>query len=165
MQLKTCTKCQGAKSLEDFYKRIRTPDGREAWCKVCRLELNRKWFEKNKERHSELTRSWYERNKDQHLANSSKWYAENRHRKLASVTAREKRCVLATPAWADKEAIVAMYEKAKRMTQETGIQHDVDHIVPLRGKLVSGLHTHDNLQVITSAENKRKAAKFNYQVA
>jgi 5-methylcytosine-specific restriction endonuclease McrA len=58
-----------------------------------------------------------------------------------------------------------MYEKAKRMTQETGIQHDVDHIVPLSGKLVSGLHTHDNLQVITSAENKRKAAKFNYQVA
>lgn len=161
MKLKTCTKCHAEKSLEDFYKRIRTPDGREAWCKVCRLEHNRKWVADNQDRHGELTRSWYGGNKDHHLAKSKEWYEANRHRKLASTTAREKRCVLATPAWADREAIVAMYEKAKRMTLETGIQHDVDHVIPLRGKIVSGLHTHENLQVITSVENKRKAAKFN----
>lgn len=158
--MKTCTKCQATKSLDGFYKRSRAPDGHEAWCKVCRLDHNRAWLVKNKDRHGELTRSWYERNKDQHLANSKDWYASNRHRKLATTTAREQRCRLATPVWANREAIVALYAQAKQMTQKTGIQHDVDHIVPLRGKTVSGLHVPENLRVIPSAENKRKAAKF-----
>ena len=158
--MKTCTKCQAIKPFEGFYKRFRAPDGHEAWCKVCRLNHNRAWLIKNKDRHGELTRSWYERNKDQHLVNSKAWYATNRHRKLASTTAREERCRLATPVWADREAIVALYAQAKKITQETGIQHDVDHIVPLRGKTVSGLHVPENLRVIPSAENKRKAAKF-----
>jgi hypothetical protein len=158
--MKTCTKCLSAKELTEFYKRKCTPDGVEAWCKVCRLEHNRIWHNKNKDRHSELTRSWYERNKDQHLANSKEWYALNTYRKLATVTAREKRCKQATPIWADKKAIIALYEKAKHMTLETGIQHDVDHIVPLKGKTVSGLHIPANLRVIPSAENKRKAAKL-----
>ena len=158
--MKTCTECQQTKPLDGFYKRSRAPDGHETWCKVCRLDHNRAWLVKNKDRHGELTRSWYERNKDQHLVKSKEWYAANRHRKLATTTAREERCRLATPVWADREAIVALYAQAKQMTQETGIQHDVDHIVPLRGKTVSGLHVPENLRVIPSAENKRKAAKF-----
>lgn len=158
--MKTCTKCQTTKLFDGFYKRSRAPDGHEAWCKVCRLAHNRAWLAKNKDRHGALTRSWYERNKDQHLVNSKEWYAANRHRKLATTTAREERCRLATPVWANREAIVALYAQAKHMTQETGIQHDVDHIVPLRGKTVSGLHVPENLRVIPSAENKRKAAKF-----
>lgn len=158
--MKTCTKCQATKPFDGFYKRSRAPDGHEAWCKVCRLEHNRAWLARNKDRHSELTRSWYECNKDQHLANSKEWYAANRHRKLATTTAREQRCRLATPAWADKEAIVAFYKEAQRLTAETGIQYDVDHIIPLQGKTVSGLHIPANLRVIPSAENKRKAAKL-----
>lgn len=158
--MKTCTKCQTKKPFDGFYKRSRAPDGHEAWCKVCRLDHNRAWLVKNKDRHGELTRSWYERNKEQHLVNSKEWYAANRHRKLATTTAREERCRLATPVWADREAIVALYAQAKRMTQETGVQHDVDHIVPLRGKTVSGLHIPVNLRVIPSPENKRKAAKL-----
>ena len=160
--MKTCTKCQFTKPRDGFYKRSRAPDGVEAWCKTCRLTHNRAWFARNKDRHGELTRSWYERNKDQHLANSKQWYAENRSRKLASTTAREERCRKATPAWANREAIVAIYKEAKQKTLETGISHDVDHIIPLRGKQVSGLHVECNLQVLPAAVNRRKAAKFNY---
>jgi siroheme synthase (precorrin-2 oxidase/ferrochelatase) len=158
--MKTCTKCQATKSFDDFYKRSCAPDGHEAWCKVCRLNHNRAWLIKNKDRHGELTRLWYEHNKDQHLVNSKVWYAANRYRKLATTTVREQRCKQATPVWVDKEEVVAMYAEAQRKTLETGIQHDVDHIIPLQGKLVSGLHVQHNLQVITSAENKRKAAKY-----
>lgn len=158
--MKTCTECQQTKPLDGFYKRSRAPDGHETWCKVCRLNHNRKWLAKNKDLHNELTRSWYERNKDQHLVNSKEWYAANRHRKLATTTARELRCKQATPAWVDREAIIKIYAEAKQKTQETGIQHDVDHIVPLQGKTVSGLHVPWNLRVIPSAENKRKAAKL-----
>lgn len=109
--MKTCTKCQTTKPFDGFYKRSRAPDGHEAWCKVCRLEHNRNWLTQNKDRHCELTRSWYERNKDKHLQNSKAWYASNRHRKLATTTAREQRCSLATPAWADKEVIIAFTKK------------------------------------------------------
>ncbi len=158
--MKTCTKCNAMKPLEGFYKRSRAPDGHEAWCKVCRLEHNRNWLAKNKDRHSELTRSWYERNKDQHLANSKAYYKENKSNYLEYFYARQERTKLATPPWADRKEIRAFYKEAQRLMAETGIQYDVDHIVPLQGKTVSGLHIPANLRVIPSAENKRKAAKL-----
>lgn len=63
------------------------------------------------------------------------------------------------PSWADKKAIRAFYVEARRLTVETGVVHQVDHIVPLNGREVSGLHVAENLQVITQRENNRK---FNY---
>lgn len=62
-----------------------------------------------------------------------------------------------TPSWADKEAIRAVYLEAVRLTQETGVQHHVDHVIPLRGRLVSGLHVHQNLQVIPWLDNLKKS--------
>ena len=67
-----------------------------------------------------------------------------------------------TPSWANKEAISEFYEKARRLTEETGVPHDVDHIIPLRGELVSGLHVESNLQVISSSENRIK--NNNYRI-
>jgi hypothetical protein len=158
--MKTCTKCQQTKPLDGFYKRLRSPDGLEAWCKVCRLEHNRKWHSKNKDRHSKLTRSWYERNKDQHLENSREWYAANRHRKLATTSKREQRCKQATPAWVNMEEIHAVYEGARRLSERMGETFHVDHIVPLQGKNVSGLNVPANLQVLAASENLRKFNKL-----
>lgn len=160
MTMKNCTKCNLLKSLDGFYKRKRSKDGRESFCKECRLSHNRKWILDNKDKHSELVNSWYVKNKETHIASSKKWYAENKHRKLATVTARKMRCKRATPVWANKHAIINIYAKAKQISAETGIPHDVDHIIPLRGKTVSGLHVPENLQILKSADNKRKAAKF-----
>jgi hypothetical protein len=63
------------------------------------------------------------------------------------------------PPWADKEAIRLVYEKAAEMTKSSGQIYSVDHIYPLKGKNVCGLHVHWNLQIITKVENCRKATK------
>lgn len=63
----------------------------------------------------------------------------------------------AMPAWADREAIAAVYAEAARLTRETGVPHEVDHIEPLLGANASGLHVHYNLRVITRTENRRKS--------
>lgn len=157
--MKTCTKCKSEKPLSEFYKRS-DRDTYHSWCKQCKHQSSKSWNERNKEKHSELNRKWYEENKEHHLSNSKQWYESNKHRKLETTTAREKRCVLATPTWADRELIKELYALAKKLTEQTGIPHEVDHVVPLQGKNVSGLHVENNLQVISAEENRRKSNKF-----
>lgn len=63
-----------------------------------------------------------------------------------------------TPPWADRKAMADMYRLARFMTRTTGELHVVDHIVPLRGKIVSGLHWHGNMRVIHWRANASKGA-------
>ena len=160
--MKSCTKCQTTKPLDGFYKSSRS-SGLEAWCKVCRLEHNRNWHSKNKDRHGELTKLWYEHNREQHLQNSHEWYSANKHRKLATSAKREKRCKLATPKWIDMEEIYAIYKGASMMTKRFGQLFEVDHIIPLQGKMVSGLNVPNNLQVLERSVNRSKLNKITYE--
>ena len=68
--------------------------------------------------------------------------------------------LLATPPWADKKKIREIYSERSRLTEQTGIPHEVDHIIPLRGKNVCGLHVETNLQILTRQHNKNKNNVF-----
>jgi hypothetical protein len=63
-------------------------------------------------------------------------------------------------SWADRGAISAIYEIATRASRCTGISFHVDHVIPVRGRLVSGLHVPENLRVIPKIENLRKNRRF-----
>lgn len=74
---------------------------------------------------------------------------------------RNKRKMLATPRWADVEAIDAIYEKCGAMNLDAGkVAFHVDHIVPLQGKMVCGLHVATNLRIIPKRDNISKGNRF-----
>ena len=74
----------------------------------------------------------------------------------AKVAIRRATLLRAMPKWCDRAAINEIYRRAKELTIQTGLKHEVDHIIPLRGKTVWGLHIPINLQILTTSQNRRK---------
>lgn len=73
---------------------------------------------------------------------------------------RRAALLLRTPAWVNLADVYGVYVECARRSQETGIRHHVDHIIPLLGRTVSGLHVASNLRVVTARENVRKGNRF-----
>jgi len=119
-----------------------------------------KWISENKEKRIGIVNSWRKCNPEKVKAMNSrggkKWYLNNKPIRNAINAKRRASLLGQTPIWADFEKIKSVYKEAARITRETGIPHEVDHITPLRGEFVSGLHIHDNLRVITRSKNRSK---------
>lgn len=99
---------------------------------------------------------WRRENADQHRRNALLWAKHNPDRKAAINAARRASAASATPAWASREAMQALYERAHDLSAETGIKWHVDHIVPLKSPIVCGLHCEANLQLMQKTDNLRK---------
>ena len=157
---------------------------RERWCKPDFLISSRQqiadWHEKNPERMRELRLDWAVKNKDRKAQQDrecalrnpearkiarDKWDRLNPGRTNAAKTKNRLERLLRVPAWLtedDKWMIEQAYELAKLRTEMFGFQWHVDHIIPLKGKKVSGLHVPTNLQVIPWQENLRKGSRLLY---
>jgi 5-methylcytosine-specific restriction endonuclease McrA len=81
----------------------------------------------------------------------------------ADTSVRKRRHREATPRWltpAERLQMRDLYVQARKMTELTRERYVVDHIVPLRGEEVCGLHVPWNLRVITQEENLKKSNKL-----
>lgn len=87
------------------------------------------------------------------------WNNRNPAKRAMRGKHRKDHLKLAAPPWLTAEqwaAMDAFYREARRLTVETGIEHHVDHIIPLRGGCVSGLHVPWNLRVLPGLDNESR---------
>ena len=176
--MKTCKKCDTTKPLSEYNKNSRCADGFLTACKACnkllrqalkdvnpevyerQLERARKFKRANRDECIESTKQWRRDNVEEVKAYARAYEAANVGARAALNATRRALKVNATVAWGDKEIIKGLYIESTRLTAETGVQYHVDHIIPLKGKFVCGLHVETNLQVITATENLRKNNAF-----
>jgi len=155
------------------------PKIRRKYCsEKCRLEskciIAKKWNKENKAAHlkhqhkfiaknpivfKEKERESYLKNREHRIDQSLKWAKRNPGKCNANKVKRKAAKLYRTPKWLtenDWKWINWMYFQARKLTELTKIKYEVDHIIPLQGAHVSGLHAPLNLQILTKSENCRK---------
>jgi hypothetical protein len=168
MQNKVCNKCNIAKDLTDFYKQSNGKLGVRSYCKLCviknrkddsiNIAKQRKRFRTNNRERLSLDRSsYYKANKKVICEKSNQYKKDNKGITNASNGKRRANKLLATPKWLTDFDIT--YIKSIYM-QGSFLEMHVDHIVPLQGKNVCGLHVPWNLQLLEPEENLKKSNKF-----
>lgn len=131
-------------------------------CDECNRQRARAYAAQHRQHYRDLSRNWSQKNPDRRREHRRKWQREVR-------SSAQRRCDKAryraakknrVPVWVDHSAIRQVYEERERIEQETGIKHHVDHVLPLKGKHVSGLHVAQNLRVEPALYNKRKGNRY-----
>ena len=173
--MKECKKCKEVMPLTDFSKDSTKSSGISSYCKPCKNKSNKVWQERNRDKIKEYGIEYYKNNKGHKNESSRVYYAKNKAERALQIkewqrnnpsivrahnAKRRASKLQATPQWADLGKIQEVYTEAQRLTELLGIEMHVDHIVPLQGSLVSGLHVETNLQILPAVENLRKSNKF-----
>lgn len=180
--MKTCTKCKKEQPFSAFHKSSSAKDGYQYHCKACKLafqqanpnraQVSAKYRAANKELcnarsvasqakrkdyYNAKMRKWCAENREQHLATRKAWYAANRAADIERVRRRAGRIREAENrlTQAEKAEVQAMYDFCRVFPV-----FEVDHIIPLNGEVVSGLHVPTNLQILLRTDNRSKGNKF-----
>lgn len=172
---KVCKNCLELKPYSDFYKNLRMKDGHWSICKACESDRGKAYYKANRgevlERTSEYRRGnpeisraagkrYYHRNRKKSIQRKLDWYKSNPDKAAASSSMYRARTKGATPIWLSPEQrgqIQSFYEHARDCRAVSGQEYHVDHIIPLQGKNVCGLHVPWNLQVLPSDINIAKS--------
>lgn len=185
IKVKKCSCCKTVKHYDNFNKNKSQKDGYDNNCKDCRKlsrltnadktkkymrdwrnknpNARKNYYDKNKESVSLYAKEYRKLNRDKLLLNSKNWRISNLDKDAAKTARRRASKLKATPPWLTKqdfEQIKELYEVTKAFRLYTGEEYHVDHIVPLQGENVCGLHVPWNLQVISAKENLSKHNKL-----
>lgn len=136
--MKHCPDCGILKNRTEFGKNRSRNDGLHGICKKCDRIRRKDWYTNNQEKALEYARDYKTSNRGKLAAKEAKRRASKLQR---------------TPSYADLKVIEEFYHNCPE-------GYHVDHIVPLQGELVSGLHILKNLQYLPALENIRKSNTF-----
>lgn len=136
------------RNCDAYRERLRTDParaGKAAERKRAAVERTKRWVKANPARAKALAKAARQRRPE---------------REVEKVQRRNAAKLRAIPPWANFAAIARHYENARYLTEVTGHKHHVDHIIPLRGKTVCGLHVENNLRAIPHFLNTRKGNRL-----
>jgi hypothetical protein len=160
---KTCTKCSVEQSISEFYKNKRYADGHVTWCKSCKKKHSRdnpqiiqKWSEENREASNAIKQKYAANNPEKVKASKARWAKANGKKMLAKTRRYQAAKRNATPKWLTTRQIAEMEQFYINCPQG----YEVDHVVPLQGKQVKGLHVPWNLQYMLPRPNRKKSNKY-----
>ena len=137
-----CSLCKSILKLQMFNNRSSSLSGKRTVCRKCEHGTY------------EQKSSMFGASKEEYQAQYGKYwrsmFPEKNRKKSADYRARK---LQAKPLWADDEKLLDVYKRCPE-------GHHVDHIVPLKGDNVCGLHVHYNLQYLTPHQNLVKSNKY-----
>lgn len=187
---KTCTFCKTCICISNFYKNSHSKDGLRSICKKCtdlkKAQYNcvnrdavskgsLSWrnnnldkvllsiensSKKNPGRVKEIHIEWIRNNPEKAKARTKRWTSKNPDRVNKYKAERRAALLSASTSWANQFFIEEAYHLAKLREEVLGFKWNVDHIVPLKSRLVCGLHCEANLQVIPSIDNFKKGNRW-----
>lgn len=163
--MKVCPKCGESKPQESFHKDKNRKDGLSCWCKVCACKNSKRWAKENPDKVLSQKRKY---NKENRLR-INKYNDEIRKKYPDRHCARQKlryfRKNRASPPWLSQEQkadISSIYTLAKKFEFVFGLKYHVDHIIPIKGEFVCGLHVPWNLQILEEKLNIKKSNKMEW---
>lgn len=162
--MKICTKCNIEKD-DDLFKTFTLKGEKKkfAQCKACESIYRKLNYEKNKEKQLAQGARWKSENWERVLKYASDYGRANKARRAANEMKRHARklkaSVLEDCEW-NNFYIEEIYQLREIRSKECNTAFEVDHIVPLQGKSVCGLHIWNNLRLITASHNRSKNNSF-----
>ncbi len=159
--------CKTEKQLDSFYKLKTGKDGLTAKCKDCVIKKSAERRLKNHEEYKaylkEYGKVWRKANKEKMKMLLKAHYNSNKEYYFNKSTARKLKIKQAFVSW-DRELTEFAVKEAHRLCKSrellTGYAWHVDHMIPLNGDTVCGLHVWNNLQVIPAKLNLEKGSKY-----
>ena len=158
MKKKKTAERRKALGLPEIYRPVNEEDRKRHY-----RDYKKKLAQDNKESVHQRVRDWVKQNPEKARQNKRNYTKRNPWVAPDWLAKRRANIKNRTPKWLtpeDFKKIKNKYKEAKWMSVRSGFVHHVDHIIPLNGKTVSGLHVPENLRVIPKCHNQRKGCRF-----
>jgi len=167
--MKTCTKCKTEQPFKSFYKKAAAQDGLTSHCKSCAAVYHAEYNKDNREARAAYQAKYHKDNREARAA----YKAERRsdpanHLRCKTHSAfngglrkatKHNNGVKPVINPKEKELMLDFLAAARTLSADTGIEFEVDHIIPLSK---GGAHSLSNMQIITRVDNIAKANKLNF---